>query len=419
MPAARCVDRELALRPTRRAHRVPPRLGRRQLLRRTGGTAAIIGIGIAATTVVALPTLLVGGLAVLMQRELQFGVAELGAGIAVAFLVAAATAVPAGRLADRLGPRRTTWIGLGFALVALLGIGLVVSEWIHLVVCLAFAGAGITTVQLGINVLLARRVPAGQQGLAFGTKQAAVPAASLIAGLALPLIGLTIGWRAAFMLAAVLIPFVIWQVPDARGHRPAGMTDKAVNVPLGPLLLLAVGMALASAGGNSTPAFIVSSGVDRGLAPAHAGLVLAGGSVVGIVVRVLAGWLGDYLGRGSLLLVSALVTIGAVGYAGLSIADHPALIALFASLAFGGGWGWGGLTLLALSRVSPAAPGRAMGIVQIGPMSGAVLGPLVFGGLAEHVSFGAAWLTMSVLATLGVATILSSRPLLLRHRQAT
>ena len=389
------------------------------MLRRTGGTATIIGIGIAATTVVALPTLLVGGLAVLMQRELNFGASELGAGIAIAFLVAAGAAVPAGRLADRLGPKRTTWIGLGFALVALLGIGLAVREWIHLVVCLAFAGAGITTVQLGINVLLARRVPASQRGLAFGLKQAAVPMASLIAGLALPLIGLTVGWRAAFILAGVAIPLVIWLVPDARVSRPAGKSDRGVDVPLRPLLLLAVGLALASAGGNSTPAFIVSTGVDRGLAPAWAGLVLAGGSMVGILVRVLAGWLGDYLGRGSLLLVAALVTVGAAGYAGLSISEHPALITLFAFLAFGGGWGWGGLTLLALTRISPAAPGRAMGIVQIGPMGGAVLGPLAFGGLAEHVSFGAAWLTMSVLAALGVATILSSRPLLLRHRQTT
>jgi MFS family permease len=384
----------------------------------TRGTASVLGIGIAATTVVALPTLLVGGLAVLMQRDLRFGASELGAAIAIAFFVAALAAIPAGRLADRLGPKRTTSIGLACALVALLGLGTVVNDWIQLAVCLSFAGAAITTVQLGVNVLLARRIPPGQQGLAFGIKQAAVPMASLIAGLALPLIGLTVGWRAAFLLAAACIPLLLWLVPDARAGRSAATTHEAAGVPLRPLLLLGVGMALASAGGNSTPAFIVSSAVDRGLAPAGAGLVLAGGSVVGILVRVLAGWLGDYLGRGSLLLVAGLVSIGAVGFVGLSLADDPALIAIFAALAFGGGWGWGGLTLLALSRISPGAPGRAMGIVQIGPMSGAVLGPLVFGGLAERVSFGAAWSTMAVLAVLGVATILLSRPLLLRHRRS-
>lgn len=384
----------------------------------TRGTVAVLGIGIAATTVVALPTLLVGGLAVLMQRDLQFGASELGAAIAIAFFFAAVAAIPAGRLADRLGPKRTISLGLASALVGLLGLGTVVNDWTQLAVCLAFAGAAITTVQLGVNVLLARRIPPGQQGLAYGIKQASVPMASLIAGLALPLIGLTVGWRAAFLIAAACIPFLMLLVPDARAGRSPGTTREAAGIPLRPLLLLGIGMALASAGGNSTAAFIVSSGVDRGLAPAGAGLVLAAGSVVGILVRVLAGWLGDYLGRGSLLLVAALVSIGAVGYVGLALADDPALIALFAALAFGGGWGWAGLTLLALSRISPAAPGRAMGIVQIGPMSGAVLGPLVFGGLAERVSFGAAWSTMAVLAVLGVATILLSRPLLLRHRRS-
>jgi MFS family permease len=160
----------------------------------------------------------------------------------------------------------------------------------------------------------------------------------------------------------------------------------------------------------------VASAVDRGISPAHAGLVLALGSFVGILVRVAAGWLGDRLGRGSLLMVVGLVVVGIAGYAGLALTDEPLLVALFTMLAFGGGWGWGGLVLLALARVSPTAPGRAMGIVQVGPMSGAVLGPLVFGRLAETVSFGAAWAVMAFLALAGVATILVSRRRLLRQR---
>jgi MFS family permease len=158
----------------------------------------------------------------------------------------------------------------------------------------------------------------------------------------------------------------------------------------------------------------VASAVDRGVSPSHAGLVLALGSFIGILVRVAAGWFGDRLGRGSLLMVVGLVAVGVVGYVGLALTDEPVLIALFTVLAFGGGWGWGGLILLALARISPTAPGRAMGIVQVGPMSGAVLGPLAFGRLAETVSFGAAWAAMALLAVGGVATILLSRRRLLR-----
>lgn len=383
-------------------------------MQRTGFNTTIAA-GIAATTVVALPTLLVGGLAVIIQDELTFGETELGIAIATAFAAAALAAAPAGRLAEQIGPRRTTWLGLACAAISMLGIGLVADGWIQLVIFLAVAGIGITTVQLGVNVLLARGVPARHQGVAFGTKQAAVPLASLLAGLALPFIGLTLGWKAAFVMGAMLAPFVAWRMPDAPSSRPSS-TEGGGDAPLGALVLLAVGVGLASAGGNSTPAFIVPSLVDAGLGPGHAGLILAEGSVVGIVVRVLGGWISDRLGRGSLLIVMALIGAGLVGFIGLAVSDHPVLVVIFTALAFGGGWGWGGLIPLAVARTNPDAPGRAMGIVQVGPMSGAVVGPVLFGALAEQVTFGAAWSAMALLAALGIMTIMLSRRRLLRSR---
>lgn len=381
----------------------------------SGPVAARVTAGIAATTVVGMPTMLVGGLGILIQRDLGFGEAQLGGAVAASFVAGALAAVPAGRIAERFGPRRTTWLGLALAMVSLVGIGLVVRSWASLVAFLVLGGVGITMVQLGVNVLVARAVPASRQGLAYGAKQAAVPFASLLAGLAVPVIGVSLGWQPAFLLAAVIVPIVAWRMPDAAAV-PARASDPGAGaVPLSGILLLTLGVVLASAGGNSAPVFIVPSAVDRGMEPAQAGLVLALGSLAGIIVRVTAGWLGDRLGRGSLLLVCALVGIGAVGFIGLAVAEHPLLIITFTVLVFGGGWGWGGLILLALVRTSRTAPGRAMGIVQVGPMTGAVLGPLVFGALAENVAFGVAWAVMAVLALLGVVTILIGRRRLIRR----
>ena len=385
---------------------------------RGAGAIRTVVLGIAATTVAALPALLVGGLAILIQRDLRFGQAELGVSIAASFAAGAVVAPAMGRLVERIGARRTTWLGLGFSAVALLGIGLLARVWPMVALFLAVGGMGITTVQLGVNVLLARAVPSGRRGFAFGTKQAAVPFASLLAGIALPVIGLTLGWQVAFVLAAVAIPLVVWKMPDVPSRPPASLASTRGDASLGGLVLLAVGVALASAGGNSAPAFLVASAVDRGMEPAQAGLVLATGSLVGIVVRVAAGWVGDRMGRGALLLVAGLVGMGAVGYIGLALAMHPLLIVLFTAFAFTG-WGWGGLIPLALTRTNPNALGWAMGIVQVGPMSGAVVGPLVFGILADRVSFSAAWLTMSLLAILGVAIILFGRTRMLASRSPT
>ena len=54
------------------------------------------------------------------------------------------------------------------------------------------------------NLSLAREVPAGRQGLSFGIKQAAIPVATLLAGLAVPTIAVTLGWRWAFAGGAAL-----------------------------------------------------------------------------------------------------------------------------------------------------------------------------------------------------------------------
>src|SRR5690606_33183662 len=117
---------------------------------------------------------LVGGLSVVIRRDLEFGDAQLGIAIAATFAIGGITAAPIGHLSERIGPHRTTLLGLASALTALLGIGLLTREWLLLVLFLAIAGLGITAVQIGVNVVLSRDVPRSRQGLAFGAKQAAV-----------------------------------------------------------------------------------------------------------------------------------------------------------------------------------------------------------------------------------------------------
>jgi MFS family permease len=375
-----------------------------------------VGVTAAVLTVSALPVLLVGGLAVLIQEDLAFGEAQLGIAVAAYFASGALAAAPAGRLAERLGPRSTAWLGLACAVGSLLGIALVARSWAALVLLLALGGIGSMLALLGVSVLLVRGVAARRQGVAFGVTQAALPLAAMLAGLSVPAIALTLGWRSAFILGVVIAPLAAAAMPAGDARLSGDGRSRARDTSVGALILLAIGMGLASAGGNSSAAFIVASSVDRGFSPAHAGLVLAAGSFVGVAVRVVAGWLADRLDRWSLLLVAMLLAVGAAGYVGLAFSQHPALIVVSATLAFGGGWGWPGLVVLAVSRANPAAPGTAMGIVFVGGMSGAVVGPLTFGALAENVGFSASWLLLAAMALVGVGMILLSRQRILRAR---
>jgi MFS family permease len=159
----------------------------------------------------------------------------------------------------------------------------------------------------------------------------------------------------------------------------------------------------------------VESSVAAGLRVETAGLMLALGSAVGIVVRVTFGRLADGMGGGSLRLVAAMLGVGVVGFA-LLANGSGGLIVPGILLAFGAGWGWPGLFNFAVVRTNPNAPAAATGITQTGASGGAALGPLVFGVVVEAASYEAAWLLCGAIALVALVAILAGRAMILRER---
>ena len=110
-----------------------------------------------------------------------------------------------------------------------------------------------------------------------------------------------------------------------------------------------------------------------------------------------------------------MLAISIVGYL-LLIAGEPALIVVAALLAGAFGWAWpGGLTLAVVQR-SPNAPAWAVGVLMAGLFTGAILGPLAVGILAEHERFAVAWGTCATCALLAALTVSATRRRQLRPR---
>jgi MFS family permease len=273
-------------------------------------------------------------------------------------------------------------------------------------------GSANALAQPAANLLLARDLPVHRQGLGFAIKQAAIPIATLLSGLAVPAIALTVGWRWAFVASAVLATAAIATVPNrptattGNGTRPSH--DRTGDMPLPVMVWLALGIALGAASAGTLGAFFVSAGVDAGLAEGTAGLVLAAGSALGIVTRLAAGVQADRRGGGHLRVVALMLVGGAVVCCLLATETVPAFV-LAGPLAFATGWAWPGLFNLAVVRVNPNAPGAATGITQTGTYFGAVVGPVLFGVVAERLSFRAAWLGAAAMALLAAMTILGAR----------
>jgi MFS family permease len=363
----------------------------------------------AVTTVCVLPAFLVGGTAVQLGDDL--GLSESGTGLAVgAFFVAAALgSAGLGRWAERLGPGVSLRAAAGLTAVCQLGIAGLARSVAPLLVLLAIAGGANALAQPAANLLLVRDLPAHRQGLGFAVKQAAIPLATLLAGLAVPTVVLTAGWEWAFVGSAGLAFVAMATVPGRLGQRRAGEpTDRSGDMPLGVMVWLASGVGLGAASAGTLGAFFVSAGVDAGLAEGTAGLLLAGGSALGIATRLAAGVQADRREGGHLRVVALMLGCGAVVYC-LLATETAWVFVLAGPLAFATGWAWPGLFNLAVVRVNPAAPAVATGITQTGTYVGAVLGPVVFGVVAERQSFRAAWLGAAATAIVAGATILGAR----------
>lgn len=385
------------------------------------GPARIVATTIAASTVGALPALLVGGLAVLVRADLGFD--ELGLGVAISAFFAASivASVPAGMASERIGPRRTLLVGTTLTIVALLAVAASASSWLELVAWLFVAGTGNSIAQIGTNHLLATAVRPGRQGLSYGVKQSSIPLSGILAGLAVPAVGLTVGWRWAFVLAAV-VALGVFRLAGRPGPltRRADRPHRAGDAPIPALLVIAAAAGLGAAGGNALASFTVESAVAHGFDAAGAGLLLTVGSLCGVSMRIVSGWLGDRVRGGALLIVIALQLVGAVGYLALALAGAAAPLTVLATmLAFGGGWGYQGVVLLAVARANPASPATAMGILRLGPSAGAMVGPLVAGVLVAHGGYVVTWLATAVLSLLAAGLMFAGRLMLLRHDRSS
>lgn len=359
-----------------------------------------------------LPAFLLGGLAALVRVDVPFDEFGLGKAVSAFFATSAVGSIAGGRIAERVGARRGLILGLLVSAGALLAIGVLVQSFWQLAACMGVAGVANGILQPSANLSLARAVAAGRQGISFGVKQSAVLTATLLAGVAVPAVGLTLGWRWAFtgaaMAALCLIPMLPREPATVLTRRRSAAITSTPR--LRALLLVALSGGLGSAAANSMGAFYVESAVHHGQSLAFGGLLLSFGSICGIAARLASGWAADRFPRDQLRVVGWLLLGGAAGMVLLAASGHTAVLVLGTVIAFAAGWGWPGLQHLAVVQENMDAPAAASGIAQAGTFLGGVVGPAGFGWLASTGSFAAAWMGAGGVMATGAAVLLVTRP---------
>lgn len=370
----------------------------------------VLAAGASALAVV--PVWLIGGLAVEIRNDFLLTNPQLGL-VTGSFMAASALlSIPGGLLVKRWGWMRGIRAVSGLTALACFGIAVLSRDWRWLLIFVAVAGASHALAQPSSNLALLEGVPRRRQGLAFGIKQSSIPAGTMLAGIAVPVIGVTFGWRWTFGVVVVACAFLASSVKRDGGLRhDGGAKESSSEYCMGKterrrLVILAVGGGLGTAASNTLGAFTVVNAVNLGLTSSAAGLLLAAGSVANIAARLILGQVADRFLTNNFVLVAALMVNGAFGFIAIAYATTTPVLVGAVIAAFVSGWGWNGLYHLAVMRRYRTNAASATGVTGTFLSVGGAIGPILFGIVADGASFRSAWLVsamMSLVAGLLVA----------------
>lgn len=375
---------------------------------------------VSVTTMAVLPAFLIGALAVQVGDDLQIGPAEIGLSAATLFAVAGILARPLGGFVQRVGSGRSLMLSAMCAAISLAGAGIAHSV-IALVAALAAGGVANALAQPAANLSVSRTIGSRRLGLAFGIKQAAIPAASLLAGLAVPGIALLVGWRWAFGVGAVAAAAVaIWTMlrgPESQIPQRKENFETDRGTPRTGLIVLTLGAGLAAATSTSLGVFLVDSAVHFHIAPGTAGLLFSAAALLGLLIRIGLGAVVDrFPDRSPYILAANLITVGVAGFLLLGSGLMPMFV-MGAFLAYGAGWTWPGLLHFAVVRDNRAAAASATGVLQTGLSLGAAAGPLLFGVLVDATSYRLAWFAAAAVALTAAVALRTGRHLIRQSRR--
>lgn len=376
---------------------------------------AAIGI----TSLCILQSFLIGALAHPIQEDFPLDDALVGAGFSAYWLIAALTAVPCSRLVIRWGAARSLMVAGVSAGLASMVIPLIASNGVVFVSLVA--GTGVTTALAtpAMNVVIMSVVNPSRQAFAL-TAAGASPVFSLMAaGAATGVIGADGAWRLAYMSSgavAILIALAIGMMRESfvdRAPAPAPAGSASERHSMRPLVLLMLGVAFGNAAIGAATAFLVVTAPSAGVSAASAGVIVALGSGVSIVVRLIVASVVDRAGKDSMPLSAALMLCGTIGFGALGVATlgtgSPVAYYVGALIVLVVSWPWVSLLLHGVLTRYRSDVAAASGIVQTVFFIGGVLGPGLMGLALTVGSVPMAWWCLAVSSGIAATVVALSR----------
>ncbi|PAU77612.1 MFS transporter [Halomonas salipaludis] len=145
----------------------------------------------------------IGAIAVYIQADMALSALQIGALVSAAQLVPLVGLLIAGELLDRFSERLV--VGLGTLVVGIaLSVAMLAESYWAMLLILIVVGAGYSTAQPGGSKSVAAWFDRSQRGFAMGIRQAGLPLGGALAAVTLPLVAVTWGWRASFLVGGMV-----------------------------------------------------------------------------------------------------------------------------------------------------------------------------------------------------------------------
>ncbi|MFJ6114584.1 MFS transporter [Agrococcus sediminis] len=372
----------------------------------------MIALAAAVTVACSLPLYMLGALAPAINQSLPLDASLVGVAMAAYWVAAAIGSMLTMRFTLVYTDRSVMVVSLLLVIAGLVGAGLLATQTWHLLALLGLSGIANGLGHAPANSQLQSRLAPSLQGFGFGVKQAAIPLASVLAGLAVPLLGTTLGWRWGFVIAGLAcVPIVVAAFSGAQevasGRERAAAPGRSVPSTVRSKTVALAIVPLLAAGTFAACASLVTTVADiRGWSVEAAALTLAASCLVGAVLRVIATSSPRLSLRGAFGLLVAMLAVGALGIAVMAIPFEFAFLTGMV-LVHGPGWAWPGILHFVAAQTAEGHVSAATGVVQLMVSIGSVLVPVVAGLVVARVGPTLAWLVLFVLA--GAAALWAAR----------
>ncbi len=364
--------------------------------------------------------LLIAPLFAFIRADYGVSYTELGLALTAFGAVSAVLQTPVGFFIDRTDARVNLIAGLLLGAGAITVAALVDSFWVF-VAMFGLMGVANTVYHPADYTLLSERVSPRRTTQVFSYHNCSGMIGSAIAPATLLYMQSTVGWRGAFLGAAVLnvVAALVLAVqtppPVIRPHLSKPRADEAAKpqadgwrLLLSPpiLLNLALFLMLSMVGGGLNQYLVVGLQALHGTPAVVANTALTGLLTMSAIGVLIGGVIAGRISRHTLVTAAGLSVTCAMA-ASIGLLDlGVVLLVLAASLSgFASGMAIPSRDMIVRSATPPGSFGKVFGFVSTGLHVGGMISPVIFGQFLDHGHPRAVFLFIAACALAAVATV--------------